>query len=657
MHWPRLARIVIAFAIFCAAGAATLLAIAPFIVSTDAIRIRVAQEISAWTGYSVSLQEAPRLKVFPVLSASLKGVTLSKMSVHGELPFMRADQIEVELSPFDALMGHISFTETHIIRPRFNLNGPVVSFNELLDALANSNGRLGTAIRAQRELIVNGDGNQSAAGQAAERVSQPFGRVVVRDGTIFFGASEDKDAGEKDAADRNEEITGINLTLDWPLTTSAATLKGKAVWRGEETQIDITAAQALQLLAGGMSDLTANLNSSLLSLTFQGKGNISKDQIFEGNVSARTSSLNTALRWLNLPAIMGNHEFGNVNLASNINATRRRIKFADVNMTADGSQAKGVLELMLENAQPALTGTLAFERLDLRKLFSVFVPLPEDRALSPNERGEAMQDEIDMSVIDRAEVDLRLSAQNASAGPISLTDLAATVQIRGGRAIFDIGDAKAFTGTLQTNVQIVRDLKSANGELRFTASDIDSAAFLRALGVKQPFISGKGNISLFMKGPVHRWSTLLTNAVGNVRVELRNGQMQGFNLQDFLARAQSERFFALTRKDNVSLAFTRLDLKANLVDGVATLESARLETPEATLNLAGIVPFVDRSLALSGEVIFPSPRQAESQDAPGQPDNMAAPAMPAPVKPSLNFFVGGSWDRPFISPATIGNEP
>lgn len=138
-------------------------------------------------------------------------------------------------------------------------------------------------------------------------------------------------------------------------------------------------------------------------------------------------------------------------------------------MTASDSPAKGVIEIGLEQEQPAVTGTLAFDKLDLRRLFSAFIPLPDSGARSPNERNNHDRDVVDTSFIDRAEVDLRLSAQNATAGPVTMTGVAAAVQIRGGRAIFDIGDAKAFNGIMQANVQIVRDLKSASGELRFNA--------------------------------------------------------------------------------------------------------------------------------------------------------------------------------------------
>ncbi|PQA71848.1 AsmA family protein [Brucella oryzae] len=646
MRWPRFTRLIIALVILCAAAAATLLAVVPFIVSTDAIRVRVAQEISAWTGYSVELRQAPRLKVFPVLRASLNGVTLSKLTDQGQKPLMSADRIDVELSPLDAIMGHISFSETQIVRPHVNLDGPVSNFSQLLDAIASSNGRLGTAIRAQRALQQSGSGDNA---QAAQQASQPFGRVVVRDGTIAFNRP-----GSEPEITSDEQITNVNATLEWPRTSSAATLKGSAKWRDETSQFSLTAAQALPLLAGGTSDVTASLTANPLSLTFQGKANISKDRFFEGDLTAKTPSLSGAVRWLSLPPIAGSAEIGAFSVDSTITATPKRLKFADVEMTASDSPAKGVIEIGLEQEQPAVTGTLAFDKLDLRRLFSAFIPLPDGGARSPNERNNSDRDVVDTSFIDRAEVDLRLSAQNATAGPVSMTGVAAAVQIRGGRAIFDIGDAKAFNGILQANVQIVRDLKSASGELRFNASDIDSSQFFTALGFDKPFVSGKGNVSLFMKGPANRWSGLLTNAQGNVSIQLNNGQMQGFAVQDFLAKAQTQRFFALERKDNIALAFNRLDVKANLSDGVATLENAKLDTSDGTLTLAGIVPFVDRSLALSGEVVFPNSQPQQQQEGSTDGQDNQQPAENPPAKPPLNFFVGGSWDRPFISPSSTG---
>jgi AsmA protein len=138
--------------------------------------------------------------------------------------------------------------------------------------------------------------------------------------------------------------------------------------------------------------------------------------------------------------------------------------------------------------------------------------------------------------------------------------------------------------------------------------------------------------------------------------------MLGFDLNDFIARMKSEGFFALQRRDKVSLDFKRLDVKASLGDGVATLETTKVETVQGALSLTGIIPLTDRSLALSGTLSLPQPakepaeKPAENTGATDQTGETPAPdpAVTEPQKPeteNLHFFVGGSWDRPFISPS------
>lgn len=76
----------------------------PYLVSTDVIRVRLAQELSTWTGYNVQLRDPPRLNLFPYPRALLSGVTLtSKMD--DVAPLMEAESIEVDLSVVDLLWG------------------------------------------------------------------------------------------------------------------------------------------------------------------------------------------------------------------------------------------------------------------------------------------------------------------------------------------------------------------------------------------------------------------------------------------------------------------------------------------------------------------------------------------------------------------------
>ena len=55
---------------------------------------------------------------------------------------------------------------------------------------------------------------------------------------------------------------------------------------------------------------------------------------------------------------------------------------------------------------------------------------------------------IDTRFLRELRLDLRLSAQSAKLGPITMTNMAAAARIEGGRATFDLGDAMAYGGNM-----------------------------------------------------------------------------------------------------------------------------------------------------------------------------------------------------------------
>ena len=130
--------------------------------------------------------------------------------------------------------------------------------------------------------------------------------------------------------------------------------------------------------------------------------------------------------------------------------------------------------------------------------------------------------------------------------------------------------------------------------------------------------------------------------------------MPGLDLPDFIKRARSTGFFPLSAVGKGTLAIDSLDLKATVSNGVATLDKAEAKSGDQIISLAGLVPFVDRGLALSG-TIYPAPKPAPATK---PAENAAQPAAPpADAHPTAAFFVGGSWNAPYISPIYPSTMP
>ncbi|MBX8825915.1 AsmA family protein [Ochrobactrum sp. SFR4] len=654
---PVLAVIVILAMLFAGALAAL-----PYIVSTDSIRLHLAQNISAWTGYSVEIRQPPRMSFFPVFRASLSDVTVSKMG-DTNTPFMAAERIEVEMSPLDALFGRVAFTETRLINAHFALSEPVEDLPQFVNTLASSSGRLGLAIRQARNVTAKKTENDQQNDKQLQ--TMPFGRLVLENSSIGFTTRN---------TERQEQISKINASIDWPQTTSAATVKGKAVWHDETVDYNLNVAQPLLLLARGMSQMSAQITSKPLSISFDGRSNISENIFTEGAFSLSSPSLSESLHWVGLSSdasySLRTTADDAFSIETNVSATPLRIKLSDIALNLNNMPAKGAAEIGFGKQRPVVTGTLAFQTLNAVSFFHTVTTLvtkvsEDEEAKNYGGYRYAPPRMIDTRLLNSADLDIRLSAQNASIGAAQMTGLAAALQIRDGQAIFDIGDAKAFKGSIQTSIKLSQ---TADGQdnigVRLNAANIDSAAFLTALGLNDPILSGQGNLSVTAETSPQSLQSMLRNARGQISFTLNNGRMLGFDLNDFIAKMKSEGFFALQRRDKVSLDFKRLDVKASLGDGVATLETTKAETMQGALSLTGIIPLTDRSLALSGTLTLPQPAK-ETADTPADSDEATPPAPVTTPEPTeltvteplvppaenLHFFVGGSWDRPFISPS------
>ncbi|MGH6861132.1 MAG: AsmA family protein [Phyllobacterium sp.] len=595
----------------------------PSLVSTDLIRARLVQEISNWTGYSVEAKQTPHISFFPVFTASLGDVTIRNPWQNEGAPFMKAERIEVDLSLLSALMGNIEFTETKIIRPQFVLDEPIKSLSQIGEALEKSDGRIGDVMREARAAV---DADPAKPDMSAVS-SQPFGRVRLEDAMVIF---------KRPINGAEEQISSISGVFDWPQTSGVASFQGNAIWHGEETEIDSSATKALLLLAGGTSPLQVNLSSTPLTLSFNGSANIARDQFFEGTLSLTSPSLRRTLEWSKMATIPG-APIGSFTLDASVSGSATRMKLESLTATLNDNPAKGVIEIVLNSGIPSLTGTLAFEALDLHSVFSGLMPLPEGASDS-----NAV---IDTAFLKQFNLDLRVSTQKATAGNINLANVAATAQIRNGRAMFDIGDATAFDGSVAASLQLADEGDGvATGELRMNGTDVNSAAITSLLGLGNRFELGKGMISLVLKGPVSRWSSALSNAKGTLAMRFGSGRIRSIDLDRLLSKAKTDRFYSLNEKTEAWLAFDRFEIKANIMDGVAALDMAQIQNKLGTLSFAGIVTLMSKSLALTGDFAAPV-------ELPPAPEGTPADApKPEPKFTHSRFFIGGSWDNPFISP-------
>ncbi|AQX22472.1 MULTISPECIES: AsmA family protein [unclassified Bartonella] len=539
-------------------GAAVI--IVPYIVSTDAIRIRLAQDLSVWTGYSVQLRDLPKLKIFPYPKAFLSGVTLTpKMESAASLaaPLMEVESIEVDLSLVSLLWGRISFSETRIMYPKFIMDKPAKTISDFFDTLLRSQGAFGLAIQSAREIIKRNPDNPDVA----SLLNQPFGRIVIENGTLMY---------RDDASVVMEQITGLNASIDWPGLTQAMQFRAKARWHGELTELFINADQALLLLAGGKSSLQVSFNSVRGGITFKGQARLSEYYIFDGKVSLRSPGWDQTVAWIGGNQLWGHGLKMPIVWESDFLAQPAHVRMSNVIFTMGTANARGALEFDFKNHVPVLMGSLGFDKLDFDILKLLLFC------------SEQKNEFFDVAFLNRIGLDIRLSAPQAKIGGIALTDLAAVIQIKNGHGIFDLGNVNIFGGSIQSNIQIIPDGKRANIKGSATGTSVDAHAISLALGLF-PLLQAKTNFIMTMQMFPGCWPKILTQMQGQLTLNMFSGQVIGHNLNDLQNKLSKNEQFLLTYDQKHSIDFDRLDIKAKLLDGTISVTEALMHTKDWNL--------------------------------------------------------------------------
>lgn len=574
----------------------------PWVASTQIVRDRIAHELSLWSGYRVSLGEAPEFDVWPSFRATLRQVAFHEWDGISVPPVLKAERVDVSLLALPALRGEVVFSGMVMHSPLLRLTRDGDSF-----ALPASpgGGRMSRAIDAARVVVSS---NPSHPDHNA-LPSDVFGVVEFRDGRIALTGGDEADA-----------ISSLNGRIAWPSLNRPASMTANGIWRGESIAIEGASQQPLMLLAGARAPVKVSLKSNLFQASFEGVADLSADGFLDGRTSLSSPSLPRALEWSRTDIASGS-AIDALSVAGSLQGTARHFRLDHAELAVGGNTGRGVLDLSLQGAVPAISGTLAFDRLDLNAFLALFAPF----ALGSGEPGAPVA----TAIGDQLSLDLRLSAEAATFGSVGLSDVAASAQVKGGLATFDVSDATAFEGTVLAGIRIDDAESGKTVEMRLMADDIDAFAFTKALGSEHLVPQGRASLSAILKGTGDDWGGVLAKADGSVNLTIGPGALAGFDLKSFDEHIAAGSFFALGDVAGGTLPFRGASVKAKVTGGVVRVDKADMLLDGQVATVSGVIPYLGRALALSGRF------------APLGPDGM-------PGEPGSAFFIGGAWNAPYL---------
>jgi len=570
--------------------------------------------------HEVELLEDPEIDFWPVPRISLNRISVSSRQYTDAKPIVFADEMTVDFSIWSALSGEPSFSNFVLVRPIFT----VEKFADGTTSWNSEAGRIAEGMAISVKIAETSEDDAKPRPVPAYRL----GAVTVQNGTFAW---VDKNAGVE------EKVTAINGTIGWPRLDAGLRVDIRGIFRGEAVALNINSADPLLLLAKKSAQARISLASSPMTLTFDGMANLSDNPFFAGDLTMASPSMRQTLQWAGTEIKPG-EAIGALSLDAEIQVQNGRAMLNDVILELEGNRGIGVLDVQNpEDGAPGISGTLAFNTLDVGSFLRAFTPLPQS--------GDEIAETIDTSFLHQLTLDMRLSSQSATLGPLNLTSLAAAARIVEGRAVFDIGDAAAYGGRLSGRIMLAESGAQGGGEIKFSARDIDLAAALGALAIGGPLPQGVATLNLALSSRYPTWATGLRDLDGMFEISIADGSIPSFDIDQFRELAAKQRFFGLSGVADGSFAFSSAEFKASFANGLAEIGTGKIVGENALIDITGIIPYQRGGLALVGLLSDIPPDAAEETETSETAE---------PTTKAIQFFVGGSWPTPVISPI-LGN--
>jgi len=466
---------------------------APFIISTGLVRNGIERAISQWTGHQAVIDGAPQVVFWPNPRITLADVTIEDPTADPPRRVAHIDSMSASFNLVKALVGNLKFNNFRFQRPHLYLR------RDEKGALAwAGRGLFGAALSAVRP---GPDGTQTLDAT----FNPSIGALTVEDGTLDID----------DAFGGRVTLGGISADIDWPRLGDPAKAYVLARLGNQDVKLDLASSQPLMLLAGQNGNLMVKLQSQTLSGRFEGVANLAQEAYLAGAVELSTPDIPGLLAWRGAQLPAATH-LKAASLTCNVLASGGGVRLNNLSFTIDQTSATGALEFNVNAGKaPKLTGTLAFNQMDIRSALSALsITLPNGARPHPAPEGNGLIEQVD--------IDLRLSAQTASFGPLEARHIGASILSGGGKTSFDIGDSEFEGGQLIAHFGTTRGI-GGGGDLDVTIRDADLAATAEKLAISGPLPLGTGSLDVDLSTSRPLWETTATDVSGSAKLYVTSG--------------------------------------------------------------------------------------------------------------------------------------
>jgi AsmA protein len=577
----------VVFVLVVFAGAQRLLG--ALFVSPDMVRTQIEETLRRQTGLEFQVVGDTTVRFWPSPLIVMKDAEVFRPDGNPAEPLLHVDAISGKFDVLSALTGSPQFGGVVLTRPTFNIVRTTAGTFEWQapDSSTNASGhtRLDTL---------------------------HVGRIRIADGSVQFRQQDGVET----------RLTALNGTLDFSSLSNAVSFDFKTNSGGRDIAVSGSVQSPSKLLSGDNSDVSLKLSTEGLNAGFSGTANVGQQGFLSGSLDASMQDAGAAARWLGLRyPVVDNLKI--VDFKASVASEGMKYTLSNLVLQLADHQATGVLTVgwTKRGAPPFLTGTLAFDRFDGGGFLTAFVPAAADLPEAPVN--------LDTAFLREFQVDLRISASKAAFGNLALNDMAAGVRIMDGHASFAVASGQIGNGTISAEVSVDEDAqRGARCKFTLQGHNVDLATLPGVLNLGGPWPQATANVEIDLGARLPVAPSGRAETSGTIKVTGGAGKLSGFDPDVFRELSGQKRFFDLSKAAATPMKFDSFQMSAVIDNGIAELHDATFKSTAGDLALTGVIPYKNRSLALSGTLGAPSGSNAAA----------------------TRFFAGGAWPTILISP-------
>jgi AsmA protein len=563
-----------------------LAALMPSLINAEPVKQRLIAELRDWAGSDIRLGGPVSIENFFSLSVNLQDVEFRGLKGIPSLKTLHAEHIVARLSWTDLISGNLDFNKIKIIDSTVHVTG-----------------------------IGTGDLAAAVIGIIAPPEKVPFTTFVLTNCVVRIDAPPG-------ARERFIYIESVSSNLR--KSDQRIELDGRLKWQDETFSFETVTYAPLTAAAAAPVPLQLTATSRLLDVSFDGSANLAGYLTGAGKFISSTPNLLALAKWLELDpgAVIAEP----VSVAGVLNLTGSRAGLQSAAFSLAGEHGSGDINIGLEAGGPKIDGALAFEDIDVRKLWALSL---SDQRLFPA-KGDA-----EWRFFQQADLDVSISANRPRWDALQLGPVALTLTGKAGMLTAEIAELGLLGGSLLGHVEVDLSGDTARASARLSGGELEADQLL-ALAAQPIWLSGKidANIEAEVTGLTP--AELYKNATVNARLAFPQGGQIQLDIPRLSAPGQTFDHEGWEGGGFVMTPFERLRMQLIVGDEMLRFTDLDLQAGRGAVRGMGDVDLANRTLDWQLWVL-----SRASAGAPGGPAAQEQGAIGS-------LSVKGPWARPAI---------